>query len=63
MKRNLPNFLDKISKINESVVSINERITVLEDNDTQVTHGNIIGELEEAMETLRSTFSSCNSKN
>ena len=58
----MPNFLDNISKINESVVSINERITVLEDSDTQITHGNRIGKLEEAMETLRSTFSSLSSK-
>ena len=63
MERNLPNFLDNISKMNESVVSINERINVLEDSDTQITHGNRIGELEEAMETLRSTFSSLSSKN
>ena len=63
IEKNLPNFLDNISKINESVVSINKRITVLEDSDTQITHGNRIGELEEVMETLRSTFSSLNSKN
>ena len=49
--------------MNESVVSINERITVLEGSDMQVTHGNRIGELEEVMETLRSTFSSLSSKN
>ena len=59
----MPNFLDNISKINESVVNLNKRITVLEDSDTQITHGNRIGELEEVMETLRSTFSSLNSKN
>ena len=59
----MPNFLDNIIKINESVVSINERITVLEDSETQITRGNRIGELEEVMETLRSTFSSLNSKN
>ena len=59
----MPNFLDNISKINESVVSINERITVLEDSDIQITHGNRIGELEKIMETLRSTFSSLSSKN
>ena len=35
MEKNLPNFLDNISKMNESVVSINERITVLEASDTQ----------------------------
>ena len=63
IEKNLPNFLDNISKINESVVSINERITVLEDSDTQITHGNRIGELEEVMKTLRSTFSSLSSKN
>ena len=56
MEKNLPNFLDNISKINESVVSIGET------SDTQVTQGNRIGELEEAMETLSSTFSSLNSK-
>ena len=45
------------------MVSINKRITVLEDSDTQITHGNKIGELEEVMKTLRSTFSSLSSKN
>ena len=54
----MTNFLDNISKINESVVSINERIIVLEASDTHVTQSNRIGELEEAMETLSSTFSS-----
>ena len=62
MERNLPNFLDNISKMNASVVSINERITILEGSDTQGTQSNRIGELEEATETLSSTFSSLNSK-
>ena len=62
MEKYLPNFLDNISKINESVVSINERITVLEANDSQGTQSNRIGELEEALETLSSTFSSLNFK-
>ena len=53
MERKLPNFVDNISKMNESVVSINGRITVLEASDTQVTHGNRICELEDVMETLR----------
>ena len=52
IEKNLSNFLDNISKINESVVSINKRITILENSDTQITHGNRIGELEEVMETL-----------
>ena len=30
IEKNLPNFLDNISKINESVVSINKKITILE---------------------------------
>ena len=63
IEKNLPNFLNNISKINESVVSINERIIVLEDSDTQVTHGNRIGELEKVMETLKSTFRFLSSKN
>ena len=36
---------------------------VLEDSDTQTTHGNIIGQLEEVMEILRSKFYSLSSKN
>ena len=49
MERNLPNFLDNISKINESVEGINERITIREASDTQVTQGNRIAEIKEAM--------------
>ena len=55
---NLPKFLDNASKVNESIVSINKRITVLEAGNTHDNQSLRIGKLEEAMETLSSTFSS-----
>ena len=62
MEKNLPNFLENVSKANESIVSINERIAVLEASNTHDTQNHRIGELEEAMETLSSTFSSLKTK-
>ena len=58
LEMNLPNFLDNSSKVNESIVSINERITCLEAGNTHDNQRFRIGKLEEAMETLGSTFSS-----
>ena len=57
MKGNLANFIDNASKVNESIEDINDRIIVLEASNTHDTQENRIGELEEAMETLTSTFS------
>ena len=58
LEKNLPNFLDNASKVNESIVSINKRITVLEASNIHDEQNIRIGKLEEAMETLSSTFSS-----
>jgi hypothetical protein len=58
LEKSLPNLLDSTNQVNESIESINKRITVLE---ASIMHGNQnlrIGKLEEAMETLGSTFSS-----
>ena len=55
---NLPNFLDNARKVNESIVSIDKRITVLEAGNTHDNQDSRIGKLEEAMGTLSSTFSS-----
>ena len=54
----MSNFLDDTSKVNETIVSINKRITVLEAGNTHDNQNLRIGKLEEAMETLSSTFSS-----
>ena len=54
----MPNFLDNASKVNESIVSINKRITILEASNIHDNQNLRIGKLEEAMETLSSTFSS-----
>ena len=47
-----------VSQINESIESINKRTTVLEASNTHDNRDLRIGKLEEAMETLSSTFSS-----
>ena len=62
MEKFFPNFLDCIGKTNESIATINERITVLEDNNIHDTQNHRIDELEEAIETLSSTFTSLKSK-
>ena len=58
LEMNLPNFLDNARKVNESIVSIDKRITVLEAGNTHDNQDSRIGKLEEAMGTLSSTFSS-----
>ena len=55
-------FLDNASKGNESIGDTNGRITALETSNTLDTHNHRIDELEEAMETLSSTFSSIKTK-
>src|SRR4051794_19446634 len=55
LEKSLPNFFDNVSQINESIESINKRITVLEASNI---HDLRIGKLEEAMVNLSSTFSS-----
>ena len=58
IEKSLPNFFVNVSQINESIESINKRIIVLEANHTHDNRDLRIGKLEEAMETLSSTFSS-----
>ena len=58
LEMNFPNFLDNARKVNESIVSIDKRITVLEAGNTHDNQDSRIGKLEEAMGTLSSTFSS-----
>jgi chaperonin cofactor prefoldin len=54
----LPNLLDNTSQVNESIESINKRITVLEASTIHNNPNLRIGKLEESMETLSSKFSS-----
>ena len=54
----MPNFLDNASKVNESMVIIDKRITTLEASNIHDNQNSRIGKLEEPMETLSSTFSS-----
>jgi len=58
LEKSLPNFLDNTSQVNETVESINKRITMLEASNALDNQNHRIGKLEEAMETLGSTFSS-----
>ena len=58
LEKSLPNFLVNVSQINESMESINKRIIILEASNTYDNRNLRIGKLEEAMETLSSTFSS-----
>jgi hypothetical protein len=58
LEKSLPNCLDHASQINESIESINKRIVGLEDRNTHDSINLRIGKLEEAMETLGTTFSS-----
>ena len=58
LEKSLPNALDNASQINESIESINRRITVLEVSNIHDNRNLRIGKLEEAMETLSSSFSS-----
>jgi hypothetical protein len=58
LEKSLPNLLDNASQVNESIESINKRITVLEASIIHDNQNLRIGKLVEAMETLSSTFSS-----
>ena len=58
IEKSLPNFFVNVSQINESIESINKRTLVLESSNTHDNRDLRIGKLEEAMETLNSTFSS-----
>ena len=58
LEESLPNILGNASQINGSIESINKRITTLEVSNTNDNRNLRIGKLEEAMETLSSTFSS-----
>jgi hypothetical protein len=58
----LPNLLDNTSQVNESIESINKRITVLEASTIHDNQNLRIGKLEEYMETLSSIFYSLNFK-
>ena len=61
LEKSLPNFFVNVSQINESIESINKRIIILEASNTHDNRDLRIGKLEEAMETLSSTFSSLGS--
>jgi hypothetical protein len=50
LEKSLPNLLDNTSHINESIESINKRITVLEASIIHDNQNLRIGKLEEAME-------------
>jgi hypothetical protein len=56
--KSLPNLLDNASQVNESIESIDKRITVLENSTIHDNQNLRIGKLEESMETLSSIFSS-----
>jgi hypothetical protein len=58
LEKGLPNILDNASQVNESIESIDKRITVLEASTTFDSQNLRIGKLEESMETLSSIFSS-----
>jgi hypothetical protein len=58
IEKSLPNLLDNASQFNESIESINKRITVLEASTIHDNQNLRIGKLEESIETLSSIFSS-----
>jgi hypothetical protein len=58
LEKSLPNLLDNTSQVNESIESIDKRITVLEASTIHDNQNLRIGKLEESMETLSSIFSS-----
>ena len=62
IEKNLPNLLDSTSKVDESLGTINERIAVLETSTIQDNQNLRIGELEEAMDAISSTFTSIKTK-
>jgi hypothetical protein len=55
LEKTLPNLLHNTSKVNESIESINKRITVLEASTIHDNPNLRIGKLEESMETLSVT--------
>jgi hypothetical protein len=58
LEKSLLNLLDNASQVNESIESIDKRITVLEASTIHDNQNLRIGKLEESMETLSSIFSS-----
>jgi hypothetical protein len=58
LENSLPNLFDNTSQVNESIKSINKRITILEASIIHDNQNLRIGKLEEAMETFSSTFPS-----
>ena len=58
LQKDLPDFLDNISTVDESIEGINKRINVLEASNIHDSQKLRIGKLEEAMETLSSIFAS-----
>jgi hypothetical protein len=58
LEKNLPNLLDNASQVNESIESIDKRITALEASTIHDNQNLRIGKLVESMETLSSIFSS-----
>ena len=58
LEESLPNILETTSKINESIGDIKKRVTILETSNVHDDQLLRIGELEESMEILSSTFSS-----
>ena len=62
MEKNLPGLLGNANKVGESLSNINRRITVLEASAIHGDQNFRIGELEEAIDTLSSTFTSIKAK-
>jgi hypothetical protein len=58
LEKSLPNILDNASQVNESIESIDKRITVLEASTIHDSQNLRIGKLEVSMETLSLIFSS-----
>jgi hypothetical protein len=58
LEKSLPNLLDNASQVNESIESINKRITILQTSTIHDNQNLRIGKLEESMETLSSILSS-----
>ena len=62
MEKILPGLLGNANKVGESLSNINRRITVLEASAIHGDQNFRIGELEEAIDTLSSTFTSIKAK-
>jgi hypothetical protein len=52
LEKSLPNILDNASEVNESIESIDKRITILEASTLHDNQNLRIGKLEESMEIL-----------